>query len=603
MFSNVKYFPHLLFTKTRVQPAFFRMGVFIICVLALFLRLIHIHYLDYSIDSDALEYWSVSPLFYQYNPNSKEFLKLTTMSPPGYYWFVGGIRILFRLSNFYPILVAQALFDTISVALIARLGRVLYNARAGILAALFYSIYRVAILCTGVILTECLAQFMCICVLFAFIVFRNRAGLFTCLLYSIVSCAAIHVRNNLLTFVLAFPIYHIISSALPFCPRRLGRSIGYATLMVIFCIAGCIPWSVRSSLLIGHPVIFTRNSSVLLIRNFNPWSGGKTGGFDALPPSIKKIYEDGDVLDFSPKLEAQRLAKAKEFISQSHPIYTLFSLIPYKLSFLSFYGNHLFIPWYIHSGGIEQFSLGPYLRIPLINYWPWAVIGFVGFLIRGRRCPYVILWAWLFFIGPLVITSALSPRYRYPSDFLLILAGAAAIDRILFTVNFTRRFLLAMYIYWGVAAVRSSVAIVLLSGANLTKETLFTKNAPIIFEASKTINFDRPNTEVKLGEIPVNPGLSPEMLARYTVHIQGNQHLKTTIRYNSDLTSTPLYETSFQNGELAWFQKGDRRHWRLLFPPAAANKAIIYATVFGSTQTIATRISDLDIRGAPWWKP
>ena len=322
----------------------------------------------------------------------------------------------------------SALFGTLAVAGVWWLGRQLFGARAGLVAASIAAVYPGAIAMGVLVLSE--APF-CPLMLLHLILWtaawnagssRRAAILSGCA--GLVGGAATLVRPSWLLFT-PFAV------AVGLASGNRTRHLGIGALMLAGLLVAMTPWWVRNASVTGHFVPTTLQVGVSLYDGLNPEATGasnmapvdresarfaesqqgRTAGTAAKPWSPADAVND----PFEYRLDRHLRAKSLAWV-RSHPG-RAFGLTWIKAARLwNFWPNEaLFSAWHIRLA-------------VLFTYLPVVVFAAIGvWKTIPRGWPYVLCWLPAVYATLLHVVFVSSIRYRQPAMLTLIVLAAGAI--------------------------------------------------------------------------------------------------------------------------------------------------------------------------------
>lgn len=429
----------------NTAAAGYRRCLAIIAIVAFIVRALHAFSITYAPVSDMRAYLDHSRLLFT---DTNELI-YTTLFPPGYIWFLWLVGKVSSISTPQPVLVLQALMGAISCLCVAGITRYCFGARAALLAASVYAIYKPAILYCGVMLSETQAEFFTVLSVYSFITYVRTRVTWRIIVTGLLASAAVHTRVNLLVLPVFLALWMLAATWKNRASRPvLIRQIRHLTLLAATILVTVLPWSIRNSKITGRPTFLSTNGAMNLFQGNHPFTDG--GWYDAeMPdPEIKQALE----LPFNERLvEMGKLAKQ---FAKTHPIYELFYLVPQRFHHI-YLADQVFWPWeHDFPSNYATHPFGPRISLPLIGFTPVFALGLIGFLFPGRHMrSYYLAALWLVLLIPLLMVHG-NARFHYGSDFLLIMSGSAiladAIGRVRFRAGL-RVFWLAVSAYLMIA--------------------------------------------------------------------------------------------------------------------------------------------------------
>jgi len=461
LLQSLKQFPKRTCRRWR-HPASRRylVSIAVIAALAFLLRAIHVVSLFYSPVSDMAIYLRMGEEIF-----GGDWRNPYMLMPPGQPFFMYIIGLVFGRESIHPVQWAQVVLDVGSTLMLIRLGRLVGTPNAGLTAGAMWAFYRLAILYTGIALSECLAVFTTLAATLLFVrALRDRTILFTILAAAMLA-AATHVRTNVGILggaLVTYGIFLVVRGKVPGARRPLVH-LRNAVIYTVTFLALLVPYSLRNSMVAGKPTFLATNFTINFLMGNNPYATGGAVNIDRLPEDFK-IWQGarGD--------EALRLQnKAALQFFKSHPAYELFYLVPQRLrTLLLEKGAYVDLPWNENAGtGHNLILFGPYLRIPVIPYLYLLPLAILGVFYRSRRMPGFHVWCFLWLLFPLLFVYT-TDRFRYIVDGFIVASAALVVAAILErNSRFAAR--IGMAVYLVLCVVLTVSAWLRLSGPNLLK--------------------------------------------------------------------------------------------------------------------------------------
>lgn len=373
----------------------------------------------FLIMGDAQGYWDLGQKIADGKPY--ELYRRQVLRMPGYPAFVAGsIRLAEALGmpdNAH--LVARLLMagvGTLACGLVALLGRMLFDAPTGTLAAAIAAIapplvgFSVILLSETLFAVTLLASLWCMARLISSAA-DGSARIRWAAWGAITGVAigvAVYVRPSWLLAALCFAA--LLAAWL--CRRRpVWECLATAAIVVAFTYGSLFPWAYRNFEVTGHWIWTTLWVGPSLYDGFNPQANGE---------SNMQFFEQDRLMDRMTEYEVDRYYRDKtwEFI-RDHPRKALGLTVDKVVRF--------WMPW----PNAEQFS-GMGLRLAVAAYFiPVVLAAVLGWIFGPRN-----YWAWVLTLGPILYFSAIhavflgSLRYRLPAEYPLCIAAAVGLRHI-----------------------------------------------------------------------------------------------------------------------------------------------------------------------------
>lgn len=575
---------------------------------AFVLRAWHIRNIYYSPVSDMVSYLAMmDALFVKH-----DWMNIwSTMFPPGYPFFLHLSSRITGLATIKPILLVQALADSLTIFAVGATARGLYGARASIVAAVLFAFYKYQILNCGLLLSESLSLDLVVIVLWLVTRFCRRPSWTGTAVIGIAVALASHFRTNLLTLVVPACIYMALCGARRVSPGS-DWSYGKKALLVAtkpacafaLCLVLLVPWSIRNSIISGRPTFVADNAGLNLLQGNNPISEGgwvvmsdlpdpwavKTGG----PEGLRAMGDSG-----------------RKYV-RSHLPNVLFYIWPRRLKHL-FIMDEAHYPW--EEAGTFTFwthPFGPIWWFPLVGFRPVLFLGIVGFFAPSKRARYMLLVAWVALVAPLLLPPA-NIRYRLVSDIPLIIASAGLMANV-FRMNPGGRVLRNItFAYVSIVGIGTLVNALRFGGPDLvqTQSQWGSRSDELQTLASGGIlrNFRSGDgaPSIELGELRVNSAEISHLLVRFdyeidpTAPIASGRSINLHFTYLDDKHTTvtrPPVALSMPSGNVtigAYQKRGVA--WKVILVPPLARMIRLKLT---SSVPRDYSISHLEIRGPIW---
>lgn len=370
---------------------------------------------------DAVEYWELGERIAHGKPYEIYDPPRRVMRMPGYPAFVAGsIRLAEALGMpDRARLIARLLLSVVGTAtcgLVALLGRELFDARVGTVAAAISALapplvgFSVVLLSEAIFTATMLVSLWCV----ARLVRATVQGAATARLVGwgalsgVAIAMAVYVRPSWLLAAPSLAVTYVLYFRRT---RRLSQSLAVASILVGCTYAVLSPWAFRNFQVTGHWVFTALWAGPSLYDGFNPAATGQTD---------LRFFDKDHLLDRMTEYEVDRAYthKASEFIRE-HPGRALQLTVEKIKRFWS--------PW----PNTSQFA-GPAFAFAVAVYFiPLLMTSVVGW-IRGPRW----FWGWTLAVGPILYFAAIhtvflgSLRYRFPAEFPLCIAAAVGCVRL-----------------------------------------------------------------------------------------------------------------------------------------------------------------------------
>ncbi len=407
-----------------------RSPLFWIILAALVLRIGAAFWLQHDLDvnkkrpflimGDAQGYWDLGQKIADGKPY--ELYRRQVLRMPGYPAFVAGsIRLAEALGmSDKAHLVARLLMagvGTLACGLVALLGRMLFDAPTGTLAAAIAAVapplvgFSVILLSETLFAATLLASLWCMACLISST--ANGSARIRWAAWGAITGAAIGVAVYVRpSWLLAAPCFAALLAAW-LCRRRrpLWECLAAAAIVVAFTYGSLFPWAYRNFEVTEHWIWTTLWVGPSLYDGFNPQANGE---------SNMQFFEQDRLMDQMTEYEVDRYYRNKtwEFI-RDHPRKALGLTLDKVVRF--------WMPW----PNAEQFS-GMGLRLAVAAYFiPVVLAAVLGWILGPRN-----YWAWVLTLGPILYFSAIhavflgSLRYRLPVEYPLCIAAAVGLRHI-----------------------------------------------------------------------------------------------------------------------------------------------------------------------------
>ena len=410
--------------KKVLKPEILLIGVFI---LALSIRLLYLNQIistpifqGLALASEEYEVFALKIL--KGNLTHKDFIHLHPIYP----FFLSFIYLIFGHSNL-SVVIIQGIIDSISCILIYYIASRLFNKRVGIIAALTYACYGIAIFYTGILLAPTVINFFTLLFITSLFVAEEKRQVIIFFISGILFGLAALARPNITLFLFILPLWFftVLKSKL-----GIHKCIqGFLLLLVGF-------FMVVSLISIRNYSIEKRFSpSTLGGINFYIGNNPKAKGYfmsihgtsKAFIEQVKtSIYyaekESGKTLTSS---QASRywLLKGLKFV-QDNPLDAFFL---YMKKFVLFWRKEE-IPVNINYPLSKTFA--PIFQLPFISFGiiaPFAILGIFLSIKRKNNIMLVTLFIFSYMVS--VIIFFVSARFRLPIVPFLIICSSYTLYR------------------------------------------------------------------------------------------------------------------------------------------------------------------------------
>ncbi|HUT88594.1 MAG TPA: glycosyltransferase family 39 protein [Thermoguttaceae bacterium] len=315
----------------------------------------------------------------------------------------------------------SALLGTLSVGAVWWLGRTLFDARAGLVAASIAAVYPGAIAMGALVLSEAaFCPLMLLQLILWTAAWHARSARRAAVLSGsagLVAGVATLVRPSWLLFV---PFAIVVGLA---AGKQRARHLGLGAMVLAGLVAAMIPWWVRNARLTGRFVPTTLQVGASLYDGLNAhatgasnmtWSDQATARFLASERALSAGPEEAQgALEYrlDRHLRAESLAWAR-----AHPG-RVAQLMAIKFARLwNFWPNE------------AAFSAWPIRLAVFMTYVPVMVLAIVGaWATIHRGWPYVLCWLPALYFTALHMVFVSSIRYRQPVMLALMVLAAGAI--------------------------------------------------------------------------------------------------------------------------------------------------------------------------------
>ena len=382
----------------------------------------------FLITGDAEGYWELGREIAQGEPYQLYDPPRRVERMPGYPAFVA---VSIRLSEvlgvpngrqYFVARLLMALVGALNCGLVAWLGRELFDARTGSLAALLVAAappligFSVILLSETLFATGLLLSLVCMARLT-----RNAADgcamgrlLGWAALTGLSIAIAVYVRPS---WLLAAPCFALVFAAWLARRQSVARGLIPAALVVLVAYGSLFPWAYRNHQATGHWIFTTLWVGASLYDGFNPTTNGD---------SNLKFVDNDRLSERMTEYEVDQhyRTKALEYVRENPGRAAALTIEKIK---------RFWMPW----PNAKQFD-SLFAKLAIAAYFlPVLLAAAVGWLTGPRN-----FWGWVLSLGPLFYFCVLhaiflgSLRYRLPAEYPLCIAAAVGLQQVW---NFLRR--------------------------------------------------------------------------------------------------------------------------------------------------------------------
>jgi 4-amino-4-deoxy-L-arabinose transferase-like glycosyltransferase len=373
----------------------------------------------FLIEGDAQGYWDLGLRIADRQPY--EIYRRYVLRMPGYPAFVAGAINLSRMLGIADRdhLVARLLMaavGTLTCGLVAVLGKMLFDAPTGTLAAAITAIAPPLVGFSVILLSETLfaatlvVSLLCIAKLVSCAA-REQPLLQQCkwaALTGVTIGLAVYVRPS---WLLAAPCIAGFFAAWLIWQRSIWKGVAVAGIIVACAYGSLLPWAYRNDVVTGHWIWTTLWVGPSLYDGLNPQANGE---------SNMEFFEHDRLMNQMSEHEVDRYYREKSWqFVRDNPGQTL-ALTFDKL-------RRFWMPW----PNAKQFS-NLTVKFAIAAYFLPVLAGAIIGWIWGPRNP----WAWILTLGPILYFSCVhaiflgSLRYRLPAEYPLCIAAAVGFRHI-----------------------------------------------------------------------------------------------------------------------------------------------------------------------------
>ena len=408
-----------------LKPEILLIGVF---VLALFIRLVYLDQiiptpLFHGLAVDSEKYDSFALQILKGNLTHKDFIYLNSLYP----FFLALIYLMFGHSHFSVVLI-QGIIDSLSCILIYSIASTLFNKKVGIIAALTYACYGIAIFYTGILLAPTVVIFLTLLFVASLLAAEGKRQLPIFFVSGVLFGFVVLARTNTILFLCLLPLWFFT-----LIKNRLGikKSIqGFLLFFVGFFMVTSLV-SIRNYSIEKRLSPFSVQGGINFYLGNNPEAKGRFvsphgishSPIDQVKTSIRyAVKESGKQLTPS---QASRywLFKGLKFIKDT-PLDACSLYV--KKSFLFWRKEEitLNIDYYLSR------TFAPIFQLPFVPFGIMAPFALLGFILGLKRRENILLVT-LFIVSYMfsVIIFFISARYRLPIIPFLIIFSSYSLCR------------------------------------------------------------------------------------------------------------------------------------------------------------------------------
>jgi len=405
------------------KPEVLLIGVFI---LALFIRLLYLNQIIstpifHGLAVDTEKYESFALQIIKGNLTQKDSIYLNPLYP----FFLALIYLIFGHGNLSVIFI-QGIMDSISCVIIYYIASLLFNKKVGIISALIYACYGIAIFYTGILLAPTVVIFFTLIFIASLLFAEEKRQVIIFFISGILFCLVVLARPNAILFLFFLPLWFFTV-----LKNKMGihKSIkGFLLLLVgFFMVISLI--SIRN-----YSIEKKFTSSFVGGINFyignNPEATGKFMSPHGI--SISPIEQVKTSIYYAEKESGKRLTpfqvsrywlfKGLKFIKDN----PLDACVLYMKKFALFWRKEE-IPQNINYHLSKTFA--PIFRLPFISFGIIAPFAILGIILSLRRKNNIILILFIFSYMASVIIFFVSARYRLPIVPFFIICSSYTLYR------------------------------------------------------------------------------------------------------------------------------------------------------------------------------
>ncbi|MBW1855503.1 MAG: tetratricopeptide repeat protein [Deltaproteobacteria bacterium] len=398
----------------------------VVFILALFLRLVYLNQIistpifqGLAVDDEKYESFALQIL--KGNLTHKDFIYLNPLYP----FFLSFIYFIFGQSHL-SVVIVQAVIDSISCVVIYYIASLLFNKKVGIISALIYACYGIAIFYTGILLAPTVVIFLTLLFIASLLFAEEKRQVIIFFISGILFGLVVLARPNISLFLFLLPLWFFTV-----LKEKLGihKSIKGILLLLLgfFMVTSLITirnYSIekRFSLsALGGINFYIGNNPEATGRFMSP-HGISISPIEEIKSSIKYAEEETGKSLTPSQASRYWLFKGLNFIKDNPS--DAFFLYAKKFALL---WRKEEIPLNIDYSLSKTFS--PLLRLHLVPFGIIAPLAILGIILLLKRKRTMLLILFIFSYMASVIIFFVSARYRLPIVPFLIICSSYALYR------------------------------------------------------------------------------------------------------------------------------------------------------------------------------
>ena len=331
----------------------------------------------------------------------------TWTRPPGYFLFLAGIQSLFEDWR-TAIVWIQAALSVLSAAATYLVALPLFGRRAAIAAGLVFALYPEVVLTVSLALTEPLYMALLLAALAALARLSARPSAGWALAAGALFGLAAHVRSA--------PVFFVpLAAALLLPAHGWRRGWRPAVLLVVATLATVAPWSIRNSILLGHPMGLDDMSVINLLQVSPDEAVFSTAGADLATHEgyreyyarLKRANRGGELTRRGGEILLRGLGRMASRPVETVERFGVNLARFFSLHDPSLYGDILSEPRPCRARLLADLTNGAYVVVLLVG------LAALGPALRRRAAWPILAW---FFFNLVVINLVFhpEPKYRLP---------------------------------------------------------------------------------------------------------------------------------------------------------------------------------------------
>jgi len=410
-----------------LKPEILLIGVFI---LALSIRLLYINQIistpifqGLAVDTEKYNDFSLQIL--KGNLTHKDFIYLNPLYP----FFLTIIYLIFGYSHL-SVIIIQGIIDSLSCILIYYITSTIFNKRTGILAAIIYACYGLAIFYTGILLAPTVVIFLTLLFISSLLAAENKKQVIIFFISGIIFGLAVLARPNLSVFLFILPLWFFIV-----LKNKLGtyKSIQGFTLLLVGFLVVIFLITIRNYSIEKRFSPFSVQGGINFYIGNNPKATGhfmsphgiSNSPIEQVNASIKYAEQESGKRLSPSQASRYWLIKGLNFIKDN----PLDAFLLYVKKFAIFWRNEE-IPLNINYSLSKTFAT--IFKLPFISFGiiaPFAILGIILSLKRKKDIMLVNLFIFSYMLS--VIIFFVSARYRLPIVPFLVICSSYTLYRFL----------------------------------------------------------------------------------------------------------------------------------------------------------------------------